>query len=62
MLLWTLAVAKACWHAAHQRGRAQETGRFLDEGRGTADGSGNTCALIEGAGLESFSVLIVGPI
>lgn len=62
MLLWALAAAEAGWQAAHQRGGAQETGGLLDESRGTADGSGNTCALVEGAGLETFSVLIVGPI
>lgn len=62
MLLWALTAAEAGWHVAHQWGRAQETSRLLDESRGTTDGSSNTSALIEGAGLESFSILVVDPI
>lgn len=58
--LW--AVAEAGWSVAHQWSGAQQASRLLDESRRAADGSGYACALIEGAGLEGFPVLIVDPI
>lgn len=62
MLLWGLVAAKASWYVAHQWCRAQESCRFLEKGWWAANCSSNTDALIEGAGLERFPVLIVDSI
>lgn len=53
------AAVKAGWLVAHQCGWAQDSGRLLDKSRSAADGSGDARAFVEGARLESFSVLVV---
>lgn len=59
MLPLALIAAKAGGPVAHQWGRSQDTSGLLDKSRGAANGSSNTCAFVEGAGLEGVSILIV---
>lgn len=47
------------WLVAHQCSWSQEAGRFLNEGRRAADGTGDARALVERAGLKGLPIVIV---
>ena len=62
ILLVLPGVLGAAEASRHQRSVALEASGFLGEGRGAADGPCDACALIQGAGLEGLSVIVVGSI
>lgn len=62
LVFGALIALESCWQSALKSSGTQHSSRLLDEGRSAADCSSNASALVEWAGLEGVSVIIVSPI